>query len=298
MIEKTEYRKTDAVRITNDKEDELVVLTGAGPRIISFRPEGGNNVFWVNEEDFRGPAGRDDPWRVFGGTRLWLSPETETSYRPDNGPCEVEIEDGSVTVFSAPDPVTKIRKGVTIAPHGEYFAVTYTIKNEGMHLITAGLWAITCVQPEEGAAIHLPWGGGGPWDVKEMKYWRRWLQSATDVTSVQWNPTNEFFIVNPTGEVGKVGFANSRGFAMYSAGDTTFIKYAAYVPTAHYPDGGCTFEVYTCERFYEIETLSPLFVLCPDESRSHCERWWAGKAEIDKKTIDGAYDFVNRVLFV
>jgi hypothetical protein len=298
MVEKTQYHGTDAVRITNDKEDELVVLTGVGPRIISFRPEGGDNIFYVNEEDFSHPAGRDDPWRVFGGTRLWLSPETESSYSPDNDPCEVEILDRTVSVSSAPDPGTKIRKGMKISSDGECFTVTYSIKNEGTHLATAGLWAITCVQPIEGASILLPWGDGGPWNVKDMKYWRRWLQSVTDVTSAQWNPTNEFFIVNPTGEVGKVGFANGRGFALYSVGNTAFIKYAEYIPTAHYPDGGCSFEVYTCERFYEIETLSPLYVLGPNEGRSHIERWWAGKAKIDMKTIDTAYEFIKRILSV
>ena len=298
MVDKTQYLGFDAVKITNKKDDELVVLTGIGPRIISFRPEGGDNIFWVNEDDFSSGDARENTFRVFGGTRLWLSPETEASYRPDNGPCEVVTSDGTVTVASAPDTTTKIRKSMKITAHDECFSVTYTIKNEGTHLVTAGLWALTCMQPKKGASILLPWGDGGPWDVKDMKYWRRWLGSGTDINSTQWNPTNEFFIVDPTGEEGKVGFANGRGFALYTFGDKAFIKHAGYVPTAHYPDGGCSCEVYTCKRFYEIETLSPLFVLGPDASRSHYERWWAGKNKINTKTVDGAYGFVQRVLSI
>jgi hypothetical protein len=300
MIEKTTFEGLDAVRITNRKSDELIVLTGKGPRVISFRPEGGDNFFWVNEKDFSPAVTDDDGWHIFGGTRLWTSPETAQSYSPDNGPCEVVTENGTVTVTSPADTATKLSKILTVRADKESFSVTYTVRNEGAHLVTAGLWALSCVKPLENPAIYLPWGEPGQrpgaWDVKDIKYWRSWLGSETDIASRQWNPKNEFFIVKPTGEVGKVGTANRWGFAMYTWKGGSFIKLSDYIPTAHYPDDGCSFEIYTCERFYEIESLSPLFVMRPETSYSHTERWWAGRTPIDTSTVQGVYEFVQSIL--
>ena len=293
---KTIFNGLDAVKIENRKGDLLVVVTGTGPRIICFQPEGKENIFYVDDKE-TGPGSVGDPnWHIYGGTRLWLSPETEASYSPDNSPCEVKIEDDKVTVVSPVDKTTKLRKILEIEARHESFTVTYTVKNEGAHLVTAGLWAISCVKPFKDGAIYLPWGEPGTWDIKDIKYWKSWLGSKTNIASAQYNPTDEFFIVKPTGETGKVGFANRWGYALYKAGDLCFIKQSDYCHTARYPDGGCSYEVYTCERLYEIETLSPLFCMKPKRSYSHTERWWAGYDKIDTVTAEGVYDFVKSVL--
>jgi hypothetical protein len=36
----------DSLRITNDKNDELITLREIGPRIISFRPEGREKIIF------------------------------------------------------------------------------------------------------------------------------------------------------------------------------------------------------------------------------------------------------------
>jgi len=294
--EKTTYNGLDAVRIENDKGDVLVVVTGIGPRITCFLPEGRENIFYVDDEETGPRSAGDSKWHLYGGTRLWISPEAETSYSPDNSPCDVTIEDRKVTVISPVDKTTKLRKLLKIEARSKSFDVTYTIKNEGTHLFTAGLWAITCMKPLDESAIYLPWGETSRWNIKDIKYWRSWLGSNTNVASGQWNPTDEFFIVKPTGETGKVGFANRCGYAVYRAGQTSFIKKSDYIPTANYPDDGCSCEVYTCEKFYEIETLSPLFVMKPDETCSHSEKWWAGFEKIDTNTVQSVNAFVEKVL--
>jgi hypothetical protein len=293
---RAEYNGLDAIRIKNTKGDELVVVTGIGPRIMSFTPEGGTNLFYVNDEETVPSSIGNDSWLLYGGTRLWLSPEAETSYLPDNRPCEVRIDDKKVSVISPVDQKTKLRKIVEVEARSNSFTVTYTVSNEGTHLFTAGIWALSCIKPLGGGTIYLPWGEPGTWNIKEIKYWRSWLGNKTNVGSEQWKPTNEFFIIKPSGEVGKVGFANRWEFALYTAGELSFIKQANYIPTANYPDGGCSFEVYTCDKFYEIETLSPVFDMKPGRSYSHSEQWWAGFDRIDTNTAESVHEFLTTAL--
>jgi hypothetical protein len=293
MVEKIKFSGLDAVRIENGKKDELIIVTEVGPRIMSFRPEGKENFFYVNESQLTPAARKSGSWSVYGGTRLWVSPETPLTYAPDNTASEVRIEKGSVTVLSPVDEVSRLRKIITIEAHESSFTITYGLRNEGIHLFAGGLWALSCVKPLQGAAIHLPWGDDSPWNVKDMKYWRGWLNSQGNVESSQWKPTNEFFTIRPTGETGKVGFANSLGFSIFTAGNLSFIKKTDYIASAPYPDGGCSCEIYTSKDFYEIETLSPVYTLKPFLTSTHVEHWWAGFDKIETGSIKKAYETVD-----
>ena len=79
------------------------------------------------------------------------------------------------------------------------------------------------------------------------------------------------------GEEGKVGSSTSVGWVGQWSDDATFIKQFTPVRGAQYPDGGCTIELYTCEYFIELETLSPLATMAPGESITHEERWYVSK---------------------
>jgi hypothetical protein len=296
MFEEIKYNSLDAVKITNGKKDEITVITEVGPRVIGFMPEGRENIFYVNESELRRDAIGDDDWHIYGGTRLWISPEGKASYSPDNSPSDVVSNGKKLTVISPIDKATGLSKCIEIEPLERSFLVTYTIKNEGNYLFTAGLWAISCIKPMKKSVIYLPWGEKGSWNIKDMKYWRSWLHSESNIGSEQYEPANEFFIIRPKGETGKVGFANHWGYTLYCAGELSFIKRSRYYHAAHYPDDGCSSEIYISKNFYEIETLSPLFTTKPGISYSHAEQWWAGFDTIDKSSIKSVDNFINKTL--
>lgn len=291
MVEETKFEGFTAIRLTNDKGDELVILTETGPRIMSFKPEGGENFFYVNKDNFREKVGSDQ-WLVYGGTRLWVSPETAVTYAHDNVPVQVKTDRDRVTL-TAPAGETGIRKTMMVEAKPRTFRITCTVVNEGPLLHSAGIWVLSCLEPAAGSRIYLPWGEQGEWNVKDMKYWRSWLEAGSDIESKQWRPTNEFFIIEPTGETGKVGFRNRHGFALFQRGNLSFIKKAGYIEEAHYPDDGCSFEVYTSKDFYEIETLSPLYCLKPGVAYSHSEDWWAGYERIETGSIRSVGSFIE-----
>jgi hypothetical protein len=292
MIEKTKFMKLDALRMTNGKNDELIVVTEVGPRIISFKPEGKENFFYVNKKEIDKVTKGDAAWHSFGGTRLWVAPECELTYTPDNLPCETVVEGNMARVSAPVDEHTGLRRSIEIEVKEETFTITHRIRNERKHLFTAALWVLSCLAPYKGAEIFLPWGENTEWDVKDMRYWKSWLVHGSTIASKQWRPTAEFFVVKTTHEQGKIGFPNRRGFALFRYKKLNFIKKADYIDTAQYPDGGCTFEVYTSKDFYELETLSPLYCMKPGVTYTHKEEWWAGFEKVDVSTIAAASGFV------
>src|SRR5215468_1087187 len=86
------------LRLSNDSL-ELIITLEVGPRIISFRPLGGKNVFKVVAEQC-GKSNESD-WKIRGGHRLWTAPEDfdrtvdgrSLTYVMDNSPVEHRIED-------------------------------------------------------------------------------------------------------------------------------------------------------------------------------------------------------------
>jgi hypothetical protein len=71
-----------------------------------------------------------------------------------------------------------------------------------------------------------------------------------------------------------MGMTNKQGWAAYWREQTLFIKRAAYIEGAAYPDYGSNFETYTAGAFIEVETLAPLQRLEPGAHADHTERWF------------------------
>jgi len=270
QIERTEFLGWQEAYCLRLGEAEMVVVTEIGPRILSLSAGGGPNLLFVDEET----AGRgqgDAAWHIYGGHRVWVAPETEDTYLPDNARCEVEVSDDGLTVIAPVTPRTRLQKRLTITAQETSFVVEQGVRNTGDVFYVGAVWALTCVEPS--GLIVFPWGRGGAWDLKRIVYWNRWMDHGSDVNSRQWQPGPDLFRVAPTGEEGKVGANSPEGWVALCRQDATFVKSHRWVPGARYPDEDCSLQVYTCERFIEMETLSPLTVFYPGAEVVHREIW-------------------------
>ncbi len=88
-------------------------------------------------------------------------------------------------------------------------------------------------------------------------------------------------MIEPTGEEGKVGTVGYEGFIGFSRPDCTFFKCFTHLEGANYPDNGCSVEAYTCSAFIELESLSPSYILYPEEEFSHDEHWFITIQTVD-----------------
>ena len=82
MIEKISYRGwPNAYRLSNGIV-ELTVLADVGPRVISYKFIGDENQFYEIDDQAGLTGGAQ--FRLYGGHRLWVSPEGPSTYYPDN----------------------------------------------------------------------------------------------------------------------------------------------------------------------------------------------------------------------
>jgi len=267
-IEQTSYRLwTEAYRCTVGSA-ELILVTAIGPRILSLRLNAGANVLHEDPTGFG--VGE---WRLYGGHRFATAPESEASYTPDNERCAVTTEDGRLTVTQRPDPAGLSRTLHLSGIDSSGFEIRHVLRNTGAASWQGAPWAITCVDPV--GRIVVPWRS--PQDCASgppVRYWSQPGETYADATSRQWQPGADCFVIDPTGQKGKMGLFSDRGWVALLRSDATFvIRSHNPVAGARYPDGGCNVEVYTCAQYLELETLGPLTTLGPGQELVHEERW-------------------------
>ena len=270
---------TKAFKISNDTV-QLVVLTQVGPRILFFGFLGEENEF--HEIPEHSGKGGDQTFRVYGGHRLWVSPEIPRTYYPDNVPVAVQRQNDTF-VFTAPPestpPGTNLQKEIEIqlAETGARVTVTHRIRNLGEEATELSLWALS-VMAGGGTAI-LPLPPRAPMSPSRLlPEGVLALWSYTDLADPRWKIGTKYIQLQQSSTCkGKFteqmgGIFNPSGWGAYFRRGHLFVKKAT-VQDAKYPDFGCNFEIYTDAHSLELETLGPLQYLKPGDTTEHTEEW-------------------------
>ncbi len=182
-IERTGYRDwAEAYRCTMG-DVELTVVAAMGPRILSLRFSGGENLLHEDAADLR--VGE---WRLYGGHRFTTAPESASSYVPDNAPCRVTEEDGGLLVvqLSAPDGLEKALR-VKAGPGGSGFELAHLLRNTGILPWRGAPWSITGFTAA--GRVVVPWGSGSDqWRTQMVRYLVQAGSPYANATSAQWQP--------------------------------------------------------------------------------------------------------------
>jgi len=281
MLDRISYRGWEnAYRISNGTV-ELVVLADVGPRVISYSFVGGENIFHEVAEQAGLTSGKD--FRLYGGHRLWVWPEVQRTYFPDNAAVAV-CHDNNVVRFTAPlegvSPGSNLQKELEIQLNevGSRVTVSHRITNRDTQPTELAPWAPTMMKAGGRAILPLPPRAAMDKDhfqsVGPLTLW-----SFTDFADTRWRLGTEFVQLrqqsNPTGRFQEqmAGVFNPAGWGAYVLNGTVFVKRAPATPGAQYPDFGCNFEVFTNPEFLELESLGPKVQLAPGESTMHTEIW-------------------------
>ncbi|NPV53963.1 MAG: hypothetical protein HPY71_10620 [Firmicutes bacterium] len=287
-IEKVQYQGWPNCYRVSDGEVELIATTDVGPRIIRFGFVGESNEFCEFEEQM-GKTGGDE-WRIYGGHRLWHSPESRArSYYPDNRPIEVDEIDGGIRLRQYTEPSTGIAKVMEIrlnsnsnagiagavgpGDDGAVVTVRHTMTNNGVWPVNLALWALSVMAPG-GVAVAPQTTRAHPEGLLPNRWLALWPY--TDLTDKRLTLGRRFVLLRQdTSATGpcKFGLSVTDGWAAYANRGHLFLKRFDYFEGATYPDGGASVEVYTNERMLELETLSPLFELEPGDMAEHTETW-------------------------
>lgn len=265
------YGKCVALRKGGKK---MLITVDLGPRIIFYGYEGGENIFF---EDLSDAINRDSDfirknlkgkgiWHIYGGHRLWKSPEYEDTYYPDNAAVKVVEKEDRIDFIPEVETTTGLQKILSVKMHEDGNAeVTHTLVNVADKATPPiAIWTLSVMDKGAVAEIPLSTENTGLLPNRNLVLW-----SYTDVKDERFTFENSF-----------VKVAQKEKTSAFKIG--AFVKNAVFVnikgmkfgldfdvKDGDFADYSCNLECYTCDKMLEIETLSPLTVLKPAESVSH-----------------------------
>jgi hypothetical protein len=269
-MDTVKFLNVDCVGLENSSLS-LLITQSVGPRIISLRFNGGDNLF-AELPDTVSEHPDGSIFHFYGGHRLWHAPENmPRTYQPDNEPVDVIPTQNGLTVLQPVEKVTGIEKSIDISLVGEkpQVIVRHTLANRGVWPVACAPWAITQLKP--GGIAILPQSRE---DTRLLPNRAMALWPYSDIASPYVNWGNKHILIHAKMDTAfKVGYPNLRGWLAYWHSGTLFVKRAAFNPNADYYDFGSSSTCYCGEKFIELETLGPKSTIEPGESVTHTESW-------------------------
>lgn len=273
MVEKIPYGGWDNCYRIYNGSTELIVTSDVGPRVIRYGFIGKENVM-CEKSDQMGKTGGDE-WKIYGGHRLWHSPEHEVrSYYPDNSPVDVKIIKNGIAVSQPVEKTTMIKKDIeiTLDDSGSKVLLKHYMTNYNLWDIELAAWALTVVAP--GGLEVVP---QETLDTKLLPNRMLSLWPYTDMNDKRVTWGSRYIFLEQDSNAAKpfkFGISNTSGWAAYFNYNDMYIKRFSPMEDMLYPDYSASmYETYTCNFMTEMESLSPLTILGPKEKLEHNEEW-------------------------
>ena len=274
---KIEEKQVDGFKTKLFYVDNFIIgiPTEIGPRILYLaskeKPE--FNLFGVlPEASIQTPEGL---WRIYGGHRLWSSPEAKPrSYSLDDKPVKIETDEETITVYGNPETANSIQKTITITPHPEGgLQVLHAIKNIGRWPIKLACWALSVMRTGGFAIIPVQPSKVDEEGLLPDRHLTLWPY--TSLSDERLIFTNGFIFLKQDPKIEnpvKIGAMANPSWTAYWVDGYAFVKKFER-KKGEYPDFGCNVEVYTNASMLELETLGPLQILEPNGVIEHAEIW-------------------------
>lgn len=267
----------NGVELSNGIVD-VVATVDIGPRIIRFGFSGEDNMFKEDTgglifEKVRHEPEDEQQWNLYGGHRLWVSPEAmPRTYYPDNDPVAWMPTEHGVILTPPEEKRNRLQKSMEISmdPLSGEVTVIHRVTNTGPWSVEFAVWGLTVMARGGRAIIPQAKRDTG---LLGNRILALWPYSKMNDSRVTWG---EDFIQlrQETGDTPfKFGTNNEDGWAAYYNNNNLFVKYYTHLPEAAYPDFGVSFETYVNSHFLELETLGELKPVAPGETVSHTETW-------------------------
>ncbi|WEK53476.1 MAG: hypothetical protein P0Y55_12900 [Candidatus Cohnella colombiensis] len=280
LIEVIQHPRWGKCVSLSDGQVELMATLDFGPRIIHLSTTKGKNLFFEDVDDTLYESGESfdpvggDQWHIYGGHRLWTSPERipRTTY-PDNEPVEwAQVGERGIVLRPAVERWTQMAKEIEIQLSSDNGAITVThrVTNKGAWPINFAPWALSVMSAGGRAVVPMTGSDNGLLPNRRFILWPYCRLNDPRIVF-----TETAVVVNqgegPTPY--KFGTDNEAGWAAYSNHGDTFIKHYRSIAGGTYPDFGVSFELYTSTRMLELETLGELQEVESGHSVEHIEMW-------------------------
>lgn len=282
---------------------EIYVTIDIGPRIIKCNLIGRDNLMYndtdrIFYQDVSDTFGSDSKWYIYGGHRMWVSPEEmPLSYYPDNEKVIYFQTENGVVFKPNPQRINNVEHEIEIVMSVDEpkMDVIHRLKNVSDDVRTGAIWALS-VMGRDGVAI-VP----QPQEDTELlgnRVLALWPYSDMSDKRVFWGEKFIALKQIPNFEKKfKLGINNTSGWVAFINHGYALVKsYVSNHTDGRYPDFGVSTELFTNQYFLEAETLSELIDIQPDETISHTETWTlidnVSKPLFDNKSIKSTVETI------
>ncbi len=285
-----EYKNYGRVLRIDDGALDVRITLDLGPRVIYCALKGKNNVFFEDLErrtccekaEMSAFYGAGRYWYLYGGYRLWMSPEyLPYTYYPDNGPVRYSVDGDTVTFTPAPQTENGLQTSYSLTFDGKSgIRVDNVIKNISEEEKNGAVWTL-CVMSQHSHTFAaqsvidtglLPNRALVLWPYTDVHDDR--IRIGNGLVDVRQDPDGDGAL--------KIGINNELGRIMTLTADNQLFTQSFEVDHENgaYPDGGCSTEIYSCPDFTEAEALCPLSTFGPGESLKFSLCWKLSAIEV------------------
>lgn len=248
---------------------EIGVPLTFGLRVTHLSFLGEDNVFFAQPKEMQLFTNKEG-WRLRGGHRLWLAPESKECYAPDNQPIEYKIDKDKAIFIQKIDQSLQCVKIFEISLKGNCVNVTHKITNTSDKSRKVSLWSLSVMKSGGVATIPLMERQGG---YDPLTVISAWDYTNLGDERLKFDKSEIKIYQKKSDRKLKIGVGHPLGPITYQNGDTIFKKYIPYYKGRKYPDGGVSFEIFVSDYMTELEGLSPLKTILPNKSATYKEKW-------------------------
>ena len=305
-IQRTTYRNFgNCVKIFNNVA-ELYVTLDFGPRVIHYSMLDAPNMMFTNERRVNIKQGCDFDqvfypgahWNIYGGNRLWVSPEVmPDTFYPDHEPVDFELAANGALFTCQPQIHNKeqLSVRVTLDEVSSQVYLNYSVKNVDSVSRSMAAWSVTALDAGGSEIIPHPAVKKG---VLPNRLVSLWDYSDMHDPRVLWG--KRFIVVRHDPKIAKpfkVGINNVEGWACYINKGYGFICRYEHNPYGSYHDFGASYESFVNGDYIEMESVGPLQDIAPGKSATHDEVWELAVADTltDYSCEKEIADFIDRI---
>lgn len=244
----------------------LDYLTSLGPRIVGLYVNGVQENLFAETPDMHWPTPHGE-YHLYGGHRLWISPEDVFYMCPEEGLDVTNSDDG--VILKSPVDASGLQKELAITLASNRVHVTHKVTWHGKKEVAFAPWALT--QIRLGGMAIVPFSNlEGLLPDRNIVLW-----PYSELNDPRLELHDDLILVHAygIGKPFKIGSFNSKAWIAYNWGDALLVKRFTLDMDGSYPDRHCNVEIYINDLCIELETLGSLQNLQPGSSMTHDETW-------------------------
>jgi len=259
-----------------DGNAEVGVALDFGIRVVHVSCAGCENLFYAQPADLSDGFVTDAGWRLRGGHRIWLAPESDDSYYPDNTPVSYELLEDGALICQNPEPWLGIQKSLRITFREDGgITLMQSIQNVTDHPIDGASWGVNTL--DAGGKAFITFTNNDKKGYTPHRVVSLWSDTNLHDPRLSFDKKGLTAQHIPLPDYLKLGLYCMDGKAVFeNKGQRMTICFES-APLNQHPDNGCNFELYMCSKFMELETLGTKAHILPGQSTSHEETWYLTK---------------------